>query len=133
MGRKTWQSIGKPLPGRQNIVVSRDAGFRVDGATVAHSLDQALSLANRTDPVFVIGGEALFRSALPLAAVLYLTEIERDFEGDVRFPVFERPAWREIARDTRASASAEGFAYHFVTYERAPSIEDASPARASRR
>ncbi len=119
MGRKTWQSIGKPLPDRQNIVVSRDARFCLDGATVAHSLDEALSLVNRPDPVFVIGGEALFRSALPLAAVLYLTEIEREFEGDVRFPVFERAAWREVARDTHAPASAGAFAYHFVTYERA--------------
>jgi dihydrofolate reductase len=87
---------------------------------VAHSLDEALASAVQPDPVFVIGGEALYRSALPLAAVLYLTEIERDFHGDARFPAFERAAWREIAREVREPAGGEGFAYHFATYERAP-------------
>lgn len=120
MGRKTWQSIGRPLPDRQNIVVSRDAGLRLDGVTVANSLDEALRVAHRPDPVFVIGGEALFRSALPFATVLYLTEIEREFDGDVAFPAFDRATWREVARDTRAPASGEGFAYHFATYERVP-------------
>ena len=118
MGRKTWESIGKPLPNRQNIVVSRQAGLLIDGASVAHSLEEALSLAVREDPVFVIGGEALYRSALPLAALLYLTEIERDFHGDARFPYFERAAWREVAREVREPASDAGFAYHFATYER---------------
>jgi dihydrofolate reductase len=119
MGRKTWESIGKPLRNRQNIVVSRQLGLRLDGAAVAHSLDEALAMAARPDPVFVIGGEALYRSALPLAALLYLTEIERDFHGDARFPPFERAEWREIAREAREPASSEGFAYHFATYERA--------------
>jgi dihydrofolate reductase len=119
MGRKTWESIGKPLPNRQNIVVSRQLGLRLDGASVAHSIDEALAMAVRPDPVFVIGGEALYRSALPLAVLLYLTEIERDFHGDARFPTFERAEWREIAREARQPASGEGFAYHFATYERA--------------
>ena len=121
MGRKTWESIGKPLPARQNVVVSRQAGLRLDGAVMAHSLDQALSVADRPDPVFVIGGEALFRSALSLASILYLTEIERAFDGDVRFPAFDRTEWREVARDVHEPAAAGGFAYHFATYERAPS------------
>jgi dihydrofolate reductase len=120
MGRKTWESIGKPLPSRQNIVVSRQALLRLDGASVAHSLAEALSLASRPDPVFVIGGEALYRSALPVAALLYLTEIARDFPGDARFPAFERGQWREIAREVHPPANGEGFAYHFATYERAP-------------
>jgi dihydrofolate reductase len=119
MGRKTWESIGRALPNRQNIVVSRQAGLRLDGASVAHSLDEALSLATRPDPVFVIGGEALYRSALPRAALLHLTEIHRDFHGDARFPAFDRPQWREVAREAHEPATAEGFAYHFVTYERA--------------
>ncbi len=118
MGRKTWESIGKPLPDRQNIVVSRQSALRLDGAAVVHSLEQAVLLATLPDPVFVIGGEALFRSALPLATILYLTEICRDFEGDVRFPAFERAAWRETARDVREPAIGTGFAYHFATYER---------------
>ena len=119
MGRKTWESIGRPLPNRQNIVVSRQAGLSLDGASVAHTLEAALALADRTDPIFVIGGEALYRSALPLAAILYLTEIACAFDGDARFPPFERDAWREIAREVQEPASAGGFAYHFATYERA--------------
>ena len=119
MGRRTWESIGKPLRNRQNIVVSRQLGLCLDGASVAHSLEEALSMAVRPDPVFVIGGEALYRSALPLAVLLYLTEIERDFHGDARFPPFDRAEWREIAREAREAASGEGFAYHFATYERA--------------
>jgi dihydrofolate reductase len=119
MGRKTWESIGKPLPNRQNIVVSRQAGLRLDGAAVAHSLEEALTLAVRPDPVFIIGGEALYRSALPVATLLYLTEIARDFAGDARFPPFERGEWREIACEVHEPASRDGFAYHFATYERA--------------
>jgi len=120
MGRKTWESIGKPLPDRQNIVVSRQAGLSLVGASVAATFEEALALVVRPDPVFVIGGEALFRFALPLAAELHLTEIERDFDGDVRFPAFDRTAWRETAREVRPPASEGGFAYHFATYERAP-------------
>jgi dihydrofolate reductase len=118
MGRKTWESIGRPLPNRQNIVVSRQAGLGLDGASVVETLEAALALANRPDPVFVIGGEALYRSALPLAVILHLTEIARDFDGDARFPAFERDAWREIAREVHEPANAGGFAYHFATYER---------------
>jgi dihydrofolate reductase len=118
MGRKTWDSIGKPLPNRQNIVVSHQAGLRLDGASVAHTLDEALTITARPDPVFVIGGEAVYRAALPLASLLYLTEIARDFDGDARFPGFDRAAWRETAREAREPASDEGFAYHFATYER---------------
>jgi dihydrofolate reductase len=119
MGRKTWESIGKPLPNRQNIVVSRQTRLRPAGASVATSLEEAVAFATLPDPVFVIGGEALYRSALPFAAVLYLTEIERDFVGDARFPAFERNAWRETAREAREPAGGGGFAYHFATYERA--------------
>ena len=85
----------------------RQLGLRLDGASVAHSIDEALAMAVRPDPVFVIGGEALYRSALPLAVLLYLTEIERDFHGDARFPTFERAEWREIAREARQPASGE--------------------------
>jgi dihydrofolate reductase len=121
MGRKTWDSIGKPLPDRQNIVVSRQSGLTLAGASVAHTLEHALEIAIRPDPIFVIGGEELYRCALPLADILYLTEIERDFDGDARFPAFDRAAWREVARETRSPANEAAFAYHFVTYERMPS------------
>jgi dihydrofolate reductase len=121
MGRRTWESIGKPLPGRQNIVVTRARDRAVPGVEFAPSLDAALELANRPEPVFVIGGEALYREALPRAELLYLTEILRDFEGDARFPDFDRSRWRETSREPRAALDAAGgLAYHFVSYERLP-------------
>ena len=118
MGRKTWESIGRPLPDRQNIVVSRQAAFDAPGAEVAASFDAALALATRPDPVFVIGGEALYRAALPGATRLYFTEIERDFAGDARFPEFSRRSWRETAREERHTDGNDGFGYAFAEYER---------------
>jgi dihydrofolate reductase len=119
MGRRTWESIGKPLAERQNIVVSRARHRSVPGAELAHSLDQAIDLARLPEPMFVIGGEALYREALPRADLLYLTEILRDFDGDARFPAFDRSQWREISRtEHRTLDDAGGFAYHFAAYER---------------
>ena len=119
MGRRTWESIGKPLPGRQNIVVTRTPGGSAPGVEFARSLDDALDRADLPEPVFVIGGEALYREALPRADLLYLTEIQRDFEGDARFPDFDRAFWRETSRATNNALDVpDAFAYHFATYER---------------
>ncbi len=118
MGRKTWESIGKPLPDRQNIVVSRQRDFHAPGADVVTSLDAALAAARLPDPVFVIGGEALYREALPLASDLYVTEIHRDFQGDARFPGYARSAWRETARELRRAETADGFDFAFTRFER---------------
>lgn len=118
MGRKTWQSIGNALPGRQNIVVTRQHDFVAPQAQIAASLDEALALAARPEPVFVIGGETLYREALPMAHRLHITEIDRDFEGDTRFPPFSREQWHEIAREAHPAADAGQFDFSFVTYER---------------
>ena len=118
MGRKTWQSIGRPLPGRQSIVVSRQHDFHAPGAQVATSLAAALELATMPDPVFVIGGEALYREALPMATELYVTEIERDFAGDAHFPEFSRRSWRETAREALRTEGHDGFGFAFTQYER---------------
>jgi dihydrofolate reductase len=120
MGRKTWESIGRPLPGRQSIVVSRQRDFHAPGAQVASSLSAALALATLSDPVFVIGGEALFREALPIATKLYFTEIERDFAGDAHFPEFSRRSWRETAREARHTDGSDGFGFAFAQYQRVP-------------
>jgi dihydrofolate reductase len=116
MGRKTWESIGRALPDRQNIVVTRQPGYAAAGAQVKASLDDALQAAALPGPVFCIGGGELYALALPRAATLHLTEIDRDFEGDTRFPDFDRAAWREAARDEHRAP--DGFGYAFVTYER---------------
>jgi dihydrofolate reductase len=117
MGRKTWESIGRPLPGRENIVVTRRAGYDAPGASVASSLGAALALCTGEPVVFVIGGSQLYAEALPVAAGLVLTEIQREYAGDARFPAFDRSAWRETQRQPQTSA--EGLRFDFVLYEKA--------------
>jgi dihydrofolate reductase len=116
MGRKTWESIGRPLPGRQNIVVTRQRNFFADGALVTSSLDEALRSATMPSPVFCIGGGELYALALPRATTLYCTEIDRKFAGDTRFPDIDPSTWLETAREQHSAP--EGFNYAFVTYER---------------
>jgi dihydrofolate reductase len=118
MGRKTWESIGRPLPDRQNIVVTRQASFAAMGADVASSLDEAIAQVRLPAPAFCIGGGKLYREALPRATTLYLTEIDRTFEGDATFPEFERSEWDEVDRETHADAADGGLSYAFVTYRR---------------
>lgn len=117
MGRRTWDSLGKPLPGRENIVVSRKAGFEAPGASVAASLEAALALCAGEPVAFVIGGAEIYAAALPLADGLVLTEIDRDYEGDVYFPDWDRAAWRATQKETHSSA--EGLRFDFVLYEKA--------------
>jgi dihydrofolate reductase len=118
MGRKTWESLPakfRPLPGRQNIVVTRNAGYAAEGAVVVTSLPAALAAA-QSDEAFVIGGAELYTAALPLANRLQLTEIDAAFDGDTHFPVIDPSQWHETARE--AHKDEAGFPYAFVTYER---------------
>jgi dihydrofolate reductase len=116
MGRKTWESIGRPLPGRQNIVVTRQANYAANGAIVKSSLDEALRAATMPAPVFCIGGGELYALALPRATTFHCTQIDQDFAGETRFPEFDPSSWHETARDEHLAP--EGFTYAFVTYER---------------
>jgi dihydrofolate reductase len=116
MGRKTWESLPGRLPGRPHIVVSRNPDYRAEGASVVTSLAAAIAAAGDTDEVFVIGGAELYSQALAIADRLQLTEIAADFEGDARFPAYDRAAWQETAREQHRAES--GFDYAFVTYER---------------
>ena len=118
MGRKTWESLPGPLPGRQNIVVTRDPHYAAAGAEVATTLDAALALVRLPPPAFCIGGGELYRAALPRATMLYLTEIDRDFEGDATFPPFDRADWPETRREAQRSDGPDAFTYRFVTRER---------------
>jgi dihydrofolate reductase len=101
MGRKTYDSIGRPLPGRRNIVVSRDPGLRIEGAEVVHSLEAALRLAaeHEDGEIFVIGGSSLFAEALPLADRLYVTWVKQDIAGDTYFPAWDAADFRVVARE----------------------------------
>jgi dihydrofolate reductase len=116
MGRRTWEGLGRALPGRENIVVTRRPGFEAPGAHVAASLDAALALCAGEPAAFVIGGAQLYAAALPLADALELTEIHRDYDGDTRFPPFGRAEWREVERRPQG---ADGLRFDFVRYERA--------------
>jgi len=116
MGRRTWESLGKPLPGRENIVVTRRRGYEAPGASVAGSLEAALALCQGEPVVFVIGGAELYAAALPLAHGMVITEIHRDYEGDVRFPEWDRTRWRETQR--KPQTGADGVRFDFVLYER---------------
>ncbi len=117
MGRRTWDSLGKPLAGRRNIVVSRSAGFAAPGAAIAASLADALALCAGEPAAFVIGGSEIYAAALPFADGLELTEIDRDYEGDARFPAWDRTAWRVSKRE--AHAWSDGVRFSFVRYEKA--------------
>lgn len=95
MGRKTWASLGRPLPGRTNIVVTRDAGFHADGAVVVHSVEEAVALAARSGAVaYVIGGADLYRQTFPSAERIHLTVLDRDVDGDTVLPQLDPAAWR---------------------------------------
>jgi dihydrofolate reductase len=120
MGRKTWESLPaafRPLPGRRNIVVTRNPDYVAAGATLVRSLPEALSaasMANHGNEIFVIGGAELYRQALPLAQRLYLTEITDSCAGDVFFPEVSAQEWQEISRNPQRSAS--GLEFAFVVY-----------------
>jgi dihydrofolate reductase len=116
MGRKTWDSIGRPLPGRRNIVVTRDAGWHADGAERAESLRAALGRASDTPKVYVIGGGQVYAEALPLADELILTEIDADLDGDTYFPPWDRAQFTAFASDVQTSDT--GHRYRWVTYRR---------------
>ena len=118
MGRKTRESLGRPLPGRRNIVVTRQREATWEGCVVAHSLDAALALAGDAAEAFVIGGAELYAQALPRADRLYLTLIDADYAGDAWFPEFDAAVWREVAREP--GVSGEGVGYAFVDYARYP-------------
>lgn len=119
MGRRTWDSLPgrfRPLPGRRNVVVTRNPRWSADGAERAGSLAEALRLLEGEPEVFVVGGAELYAEALPLADALLLTEVDLDADGDTLFPEWDRDAFDEVAREPHVSAT--GLAFSFVTYRR---------------
>jgi dihydrofolate reductase len=118
MGRKTWESIGRPLRGRTSVVVTRQSGYRAPDALVAHSLEEAISACRGDDEIFVIGGAELYRQALPRASRLYLTEVETDVEGDTWMPELDASMWRETASESFAADGQHAHAYRCSIHER---------------
>lgn len=120
MGRRTHESIGRPLPDRHNVVVTRKPGYRAVGCTVVDSLAAALSAAGAAGEVMVIGGAALYQEAIPQATRIYLTEVQAEPAGDVFFPALPAGQWHEIQREDHPADAANEFAYSFVVLERRP-------------
>jgi dihydrofolate reductase len=118
MGRKTYESIGRPLPGRHNIVISRNPDFSAPGCTVVASVEAALAAAGDVEEVMVIGGAQLYAELLPRAQRIYLTRIEAEFDGDAWFPPLADATWQEVACSTQAADERNPYSYSFVTLER---------------
>lgn len=119
MGRRTHESIGRPLPGRANIVVTRNPHYEAPGCRVVHSLSAALAASAGAGETLLIGGAALFEEALPLAARLYLTEIHAEVDGDVWFPEFDRGAWREVERIEHPADARHEYSHSLSVLDRA--------------
>lgn len=126
MGRKTYDSIGKPLPGRTNIIITRDHNYSAEGCSVVHSLDQALTLAESValidgqEEVVVIGGEQIYRLSLPKTDRLYLTQVHADIQGDACFPELVLSDWQEVHREDFPAEGPNPYNYSFITYDRVP-------------
>jgi dihydrofolate reductase len=115
MGRKTFESIGRPLPGRRNIVITRNASYQVEGIEVVGSLDEALSLVSDVPEVMIIGGNQIFTQSLPLADRLYITLIDETFEGDTYFPSYDD--WKKVSCQEPITAP-EGFTFQYCLFEK---------------
>ena len=118
MGRKTYESINRLLPGRTTVIVTRQPDYQVPGAIVAHSVVEVIEACAGDDEIFVIGGADLFRETLPLANRLYLTVVDAEPQGDVLMPAFEESAWRESSTESFASDDKHAHAYRFTVYDR---------------
>ena len=118
MGRKNYESIGRPLPGRHNIIVTRDESYAVEGATVVHSLEAALHAAQKTHEVMIIGGGEIYKQALPLVNKLYLTRVHANIDGDVFFPELNWEEWQMKSEEKHAADEKHEHAFTFQVYER---------------
>lgn len=118
MGRKTFESLGRPLPGRTNIVITRNPDYCRDSCLVADSIPAALALCTDADEVFFIGGADLYAQAIPLADRLYLTEVDIDAAGDAWFPDYDKSVFREVSRESHTGGKGDALRFDFVVYER---------------
>lgn len=119
MGRKTYESIGRPLPGRTNVVITRELGYLAEGSIVVDSLERALEMAKEDSEIFIIGGAQIFVQMLPFCDRMYATEIDATFDADTYFPEFDRASWMETSREHRAEDASNPYPFDFVVYDRA--------------
>ena len=124
MGRKTWESIGRPLPGRTNIVITRDSDYSAAGCVVVNSIDAAMEAAGSEDEIMVIGGAELYRQVLPRTDSVYLTRIHEDFEGDTVFPELNTSEWREVERADQQPDENNPHDYSFIRLDRISPVQE---------
>ena len=118
MGRKTYESIGRPLPNRTNVVVTRRKDYRPEGCLIAGSLEQAVGLFDPSEEIFIIGGAQIYAQAMPMADRLYLTEIDSDYEGDTRFPEWKREEWTLLSEERHERGERYDRPFAFRNYIR---------------
>jgi dihydrofolate reductase len=119
MGRKTYESIGRPLPGRTTVIITRDKNYKAEGCVVVHSLDEALKVAAKDDMPCIVGGGEIFRQAMDITDKIYLTIVHEEFEGDVFYPELDPREWKLIKREDLEPDEKNRYAYSFCEYERA--------------
>lgn len=120
MGRKTFESIGKPLPNRTSIIITKNPEFQIEGCITVHSLEEAIEAANEIEEneAFIIGGAEIYRLALPFADTIYLTEVHHSFEGDTFFPAIDKDIWEEVNRTDHDVDEKHLYKYSFVELEK---------------
>jgi dihydrofolate reductase len=118
MGRRTWESLGRCLPGRVNVIITSDKNFIADGSIVVHSLEEALQISSQDPEIFIFGGGKIFKEALPLVDRIYMTMVHAQIEGDVHFPVINIDEWNEISREDFKADEKNQYDYSFITLER---------------
>jgi dihydrofolate reductase len=127
MGRKNHEDIGRPLPGRQNIILTRDSTYQANGCTVVNSVEQAVHAAEQEE-IFIIGGAEIYRLFLPVADRLYITQIHQEVEGNVYFPKFDLKDWRLVSSEEHLADESNPMDYSFIVYDRSKKIKKAQIA-----
>ena len=117
MGRKTYESLGRPLPKRTNVVISRTID-KIEGCEVAHSLEEAIAMFDAKEEIFIIGGAQIYAQALPLADRLYITQLEQSYQGDTSFPAWNRAEWRLVEKECYPCGESYRYPFSFETYNR---------------
>jgi dihydrofolate reductase len=118
MGRNTHESIGRALPGRKNIIITKNEAYQAEGCTVVHSITDALMACEQVEEVMVMGGASLYEQLLPSADKLYLTQVHASLAGDTWFPTWNKNAWSEISREDHLADEKNDYAYSFIIYEK---------------
>jgi dihydrofolate reductase len=118
MGRKTWESLGRPLPGRINVVITSDKNYKAEGGIVVHSLKEALEISSKDDEVFIFGGGTIFKEAMHFVDRIYMTRVHALIDGDTFFPTLKLNEWKEISREDFNADEKNEYDYSFITLER---------------